>query len=118
MRNGKKIREKVLFAIFSLALMICIMPVAVHAESTETADFVDDPAGAIELLGGDSYVEYDVDNNEITLKGVDFSTSAPVAVTPIIFNGWRSYFNYSLFLLMRYCFLPAQVLRWISEKYG
>jgi hypothetical protein len=72
MRNGKKIREKVLFAIFSLALMICIMPVAVHAESTETADFVDNPEEAIDLLGGDSCVEYDDDNNQIILKGVTF----------------------------------------------
>jgi len=58
-----------------------ISPLAIHAASTiETADFVTDPAGAIALLGGADYAEYDDVSNEITLKGVDFSTSAPVAV--------------------------------------
>lgn len=62
-------------------MVICFMPVEAHAETiTETADFGADALHAIELLGGNERVVYDMDNKEITLKGVDFSTSAPVAV--------------------------------------
>ena len=51
-----------------------------EASATEMADFVTDPLTAIALLGGPDRVDYNVGTNEITLKGVDFSTSAPVAV--------------------------------------
>jgi len=50
------------------------------ATVTETADFTVNAESAIELLGGSERVEYDEVSNEITFNGVDFSTSANVAV--------------------------------------
>lgn len=83
------IRKKMMAVILALAMVMSFMPVMTLTASaaddepitaTETADFEENPEGAIELLGGQNYVEYDVAKKEITLKVVDFSTSARVAV--------------------------------------
>jgi hypothetical protein len=70
------IRKKMMAVILALAMVMSFMPVMTLTASaaddepitaTETADFEENPEGAIELLGGQNYVEYDVAKKEITL---------------------------------------------------
>ncbi|MGI5850254.1 MAG: LamG-like jellyroll fold domain-containing protein [Christensenellales bacterium] len=62
--------------------MLSITANALGKEPTvnESADFATDAIKTIALPGGSDYVDYNIDNKEITFKGVNFSTSANVPV--------------------------------------
>lgn len=83
----KTTSRKIMAIILALAMVISLTPAmtltanaAGEPTVVETADFEADAAHAIALLGGSENVGYNTDTNEIILKGVDFTTSAEVAV--------------------------------------
>ena len=70
--------------LLSLVLCLSLLPATALAEETETADFTADADAALEMLNdaktGTDDSTWDSDTKTLTLKGVDFTTSAQVAV--------------------------------------
>ena len=73
-----------LSVLLSLVMCLSLLSTVALAEepatATETADFTNNASQALELLGGAEKAEWDDETTTLTLKGVNFTTSAPIAV--------------------------------------
>ena len=84
--------------LLALVMVAGLLPTTALAEgaATEKANFADDPTGALTLLNaaktGEADSTWDSSTNTLTLNGVNFTTTAPTAVTlpeasTIVLNG-------------------------------
>lgn len=77
----KRIKQTISI-LLSIAMLLVLLPTVAMAEgsATQTADFKDAPTEAVNLLGGSSVAEWDSGTSTLTLKGVNFTTTAATAL--------------------------------------
>ena len=83
MKHNRTLRRG-LGILLSLVLCLSLLPATALAAdpepATETADFTTNATAALALLGGTEKAEWDSDTSTLTLKGVNFTTTADTAV--------------------------------------
>ena len=72
--------KRTINTLLGIAMLLVLLPTVALAAETATADFTTNPDAALALLGGSSVAEWDRDTTTLTLKGVNFTTSATTAV--------------------------------------